>query len=196
MQGNVNFEQGVWLNRPQQVRIDGPNLHVVTDAATDFWRKTHYGFIRDNGHFLGFSTGAGFTAQIRVRARFDSLYDQAGLMVRLDESTWLKAGIEFSDGQAMLSTVLTVDRSDWATAPYAGDAQDFHLRLTVKDGVLRVQASADGLTWPLVRLSPFPQAASYQVGPMCCTPERQGLGVHFSDFHLTQPLDKDLHDLG
>jgi uncharacterized protein len=58
-----------------------------------------------------------------------------------------------------------------------------------------LQVSADGKTWPLVRLAPFPEAAAYQVGPMCCTPERAGLNVRFSEFRLTPPLGKDLHDL-
>src|SRR2546430_4048355 len=39
-------------------------------------------------------------------------------------------------------------------------------------GVLRLQVSADGRTWHLVGLSPFPKAASYRVGPVCSAPER------------------------
>ncbi|WP_088894563.1 DUF1349 domain-containing protein [Leptolyngbya ohadii] len=27
-------------------------LHLTTDAQTDFWRRTHYRFIRDNGHLV------------------------------------------------------------------------------------------------------------------------------------------------
>ena len=49
------------------------------------------------------------------RADFQSLYDQAGIMVRIDAQHWVKAGIEFSDGRAMLASVLTDGRSDWAT---------------------------------------------------------------------------------
>jgi regulation of enolase protein 1 (concanavalin A-like superfamily) len=30
---------------------------------------------------------------------------------------------------------------------------------------------------------------------MCCTPERRGLEVLFSDFSVTPPTDKPLHDL-
>jgi regulation of enolase protein 1 (concanavalin A-like superfamily) len=52
--------------------------------------------------------------QVRVRANYDALYDQAGIMIRLDERNWLKVGIEKSDGQCQLSSVLTIDRSDWA----------------------------------------------------------------------------------
>jgi regulation of enolase protein 1 (concanavalin A-like superfamily) len=190
------MEDGVWLNEPRVWSLNDGTLDVVTDAATDFWRETHYGFTRDSGHFLGVATGSAFTAEVRVRADYDTLYDQAGIMVRLDEHRWVKAGIELSDGRAMLSSVLTDGRSDWATGPYEHDARDFRVRATVADGVLRLQVSTDGRVWPLVRLAPFAVAETYRVGPMCCTPERAGLKVRFSEFRLTAPADKDLHDLG
>ena len=130
-----------------------------------------------------------------MQARYEELYDQAGIMVRVDEAHWVKAGIEMSDGNALLSSVLTVGQSDWATAIYGDDPADFRMRATVGRGVLRLQVSADGRTWHLTRLSPFPEAASYKVGPMCCTPERAGLKIRFSDFRVGPPLDKELHDL-
>lgn len=187
---------GAWLNEPRQWSSFGDSLQLVTDEATDFWRETHYGFERDSGHFLGFPTPAAFTAELRVRGDFQALYDQAGIMVRIDAQRWVKAGIEFSDGRAMLASVLTDGRSDWATAPYEHEARDFRLRATVANGVLRLQVSADGKIWPLMRLAPFPKANSYLVGPMACTPERAGLQVGFSAFRLTPPLGKALHDLG
>jgi regulation of enolase protein 1 (concanavalin A-like superfamily) len=189
------FAQGRWLNPPQHWSLAAEGLSVTTDHGTDFWRETHYGFIRDSGHFLGCDTPGDFTASLRIRARYEALYDQAGIMVRLGPDRWIKAGLEWSDGVAMLGSVLTLDRSDWATGPFAGDPADFWLRVTVARGVLRLQASADGHHWPLVRLCPFPQADRYQVGPMCCTPERAGLRVLFSDFALSPPLGRDLHDL-
>ncbi len=192
MQG---LEDGVWLNQPGAWSLENAVLDVTSDAETDFWRETHYGFTRDSGHFLGVATGPGFTAELRVRGLYEALYDQAGIMVRLDERRWVKAGIELSDGRAMLSSVLTDGRSDWATAPYAHDAGDFRMRATVADGVLRLQVSADGTLWPLVRLAPFPVAESYRVGPMCCSPQRSGLKVRFADFRLSAPTTKDLHDL-
>lgn len=188
-------QDGVWLNEPERWTAQGDSLEIVTDKATDFWRKTHYGFCRDSGHFLGFRTAQAFTAELRVRCDFQALYDQAGIMVRVDPEHWVKAGIEFSDGRAMLSSVLTNGQSDWATAPYEHDAGDFWMRVTVADGVLRLQASADGKVWPLVRLAPFTIAQSDWVGPMACSPERAGLPVTFTRFSLKPPLGKDLHDL-
>nr|WP_231748150.1 MULTISPECIES: DUF1349 domain-containing protein [unclassified Gluconobacter] len=91
---------------------------MTTDKGTDFWRETFYGFTHDSGHFYGMPAPSSFTAQLRIRAEYEKLYDQAGLMIRIDEKHWVKAGIELSDGRAMLSSVLTNGRSDWATASY------------------------------------------------------------------------------
>jgi uncharacterized protein len=189
------FDRCKWTNEPAQWKLSPAGLAVVTDNATDFWSRTHYGFTRHSGHLFGFTTTAGFTASLRVRGSYESLYDQAGLMVLIDDENWIKAGVEISDGEAMLSSVLTVGLSDWATGAFPGDASDFWLRVTVDKNVLRLQVSVDGKRWPLVRLCPFPPSTHYVVGPMCCTPEREGLSVLFSDFTVEEPSQKALHDL-
>ena len=125
------FEAGEWLNEPADWSLADETLNVVTDHGSDFWRETHYGFVRDSGHFLGVEAPGDFTAELRVRGAFEALYDQAGLMVRLDPERWLKAGIEWTDGAANIGSVLTLGQSDWATSPYSGNPQDFRLRLTV-----------------------------------------------------------------
>jgi regulation of enolase protein 1 (concanavalin A-like superfamily) len=191
----MTFTQCTWLNEPAVWRRDGDALKVTTDRSTDFWRETHYGFTRDSGHFFGLETAGDFTAEMRIQAQYRELYDQAGLMVRLSDAEWIKAGIELSDGKPMASSVLTLGKSDWATAAHHGDATDFRMRITIKAGVLRLQLSSDAKLWPLMRLCPFPVAKSYRVGPMCCTPERAGLPVVFSEFRVTEPTQKDLHDL-
>lgn len=191
----VDLGQGRWVNEPSDWRLDGDGLVMTTDDRTDFWRETHYGFTRDSGHFLGIPAGESFTATLRVRGEFRTLYDQAGLMIRLDATRWVKTGVEFSDGEAFISTVVTDGKSDWSVAkPFAG-MEDFWIRATVDKGALRVQASADGTVWPLVRLAPFPVAPAYEVGPTACTPERAGLTVRFSEFTIEPATSKDLHDL-
>ena len=189
------FTQASWLNAPEKYTLDAAQLRVTTDANTDFWRTTAYGFIRDSGHFLGTPIDGDFTAQLHVSAQYAALYDQAGLMVRIDEKNWIKCGVEFSDGQLLLSSVLTQDKSDWAVSSAPAMPHGFWLRVTVEKGAIRVQYSSDGQRWPLLRLAPFPAAARYLVGPMCCTPERGGLEVVFSQFSVRPPLQKGLHDL-
>ncbi|RUM00638.1 DUF1349 domain-containing protein [Rhizobium chutanense] len=192
---SIDFNKGKWLNEPASWRADETDLTLTTDEKTDFWRQTHYGFTRDNGHFLAFPTGDSFTAEIRVQGEFRTLYDQAGLMVRLDEKRWVKSGVEFTDGEAFLSAVVTDGRSDWSVAQPFKELEDFRIRITVAGGAIRIQASRDGRRWPLLRLAPFPAATRYEVGPTACTPERSGLTVRFSEFSIGPAVTTDLHDL-
>lgn len=191
----IDLNDGVWLNRPGSWHTDQNGLTMTTDAKTDFWRETFYGFTRDSGHFLGFASNGGFTASLRIRGEFRELYDQAGLMVRIDETRWIKTGVEFTDGELFLSTVVTDGRSDWSVSQPFRELNDFLIRVTIDKGAARIQASRDGSFWPLLRLAPFPVAPSYQVGPMACTPERAGLTVHFSEFSIGPAITTDLHDL-
>lgn len=192
---NIDFRRGQWLNRPATSAVSEYNLTITTDQKTDFWRETHYGFTRDTGHFLGIATADEFTATIRIQGEFRSLYDQAGLMVRIDEKRWVKTGVEFTDGQAFLSTVVTDGKSDWSVSQPFKELEDFYIRVTLANGAMRIQASRDGSFWPLLRLAPFPVADTYQVGPTACTPERSGLVVRFSEFTINPATSKDLHDL-
>lgn len=189
------FTDCIWHQTAPVFQIDDDTLKVITSEKTDFWRITQYDFIHDNGHFFSKTVDHEFTAQLHVRANFQELYDQAGLMVRIDERRWIKIGAEFSDGKLMMSTVLTDERSDWAVMPAPAIREGFWIRVTVRSGTVRAQYSGDGVHWPLLRLAPFPVADSYLVGPMCCTPQRAGLEVHFSNFSVQPALQKDLHDL-
>lgn len=193
---STDFNNGVWLNEPTKWQADDTGLTMTTDAKTDFWRETYYGFTRDSGHFLGFAATDGFTAKIRIRGEFRTLYDQAGLMVRIDETKWVKTGVEFTDGELFLSTVITDGKSDWSVSQPFRELEDFYIRVTVNNGAMRIQASRDGKFWPLLRLAPFPIASRYQVGPTACTPERSGLTVTFSEFSIGPAITTDLHDLG
>lgn len=190
----VDLATGRWLNRPTSWSAGNEVLRVVTDERTDFWRETHYGFVRDSGHFLGFPATTPMTVEVRVRARWEALYDQAGLMLRLDPQHWIKAGVEWSDGRPQLSTVVTLKRSDWSMTPLDGAGDDVRIRLAWSDGAVMVRASTEGAHWSLLRLAPFPMADDVLVGPMCCTPERAGLEVEFHELSITPgPIDP-LHE--
>lgn len=185
----MTWSKGSWINSPREKSFEDDKLTFETSENTDFWRKPLNGSARDSGHFFGMDAGSSFTAELRVQSTYKCLYDQAGIMVRIDEENWLKAGIEVLDGQMMLSSVLTVGKSDWATAVYQADASDFWLRVTIESGVVRLQISSDKKSWQLMRSAPFPFSENYLVGPMACTPKRGGLKVTFSDWKLSPPLN-------
>ncbi|XP_072933984.1 uncharacterized protein [Epargyreus clarus] len=133
-----------------------------------------------------------FTFEICVEADFNTLYDQAGLMIYLDEKHWLKAGIEYNDGQPMISCVLTNEVSDWSTGIYTGNPRKFWLRLTKMNEVVCVKYSIDNVRWTLLRLCPFHHDTCF-VGPMACSPKRDGLKVRFSGMAITTPAKDILH---
>ncbi len=190
-----DIKKWYWLNEPATWHLNEGKLQVVTDHKSDFWQTTWYDFQRHSGHVYGCEVEGDFTFQVCVEGDYTTLYDQAGLMLIQNEQHWLKAGIEFNDAQPMIGSVLTNPCSDWATGVFTGHAGRFWLRLTLANGALRLQYSCDGKHWPLLRLCPFSAASCNFIGIMCCTPEREGLAVTFSDMRLSPPLGKALHDL-
>jgi regulation of enolase protein 1 (concanavalin A-like superfamily) len=67
-----------WLNEPPQWREEEGTLTVTTGARTDFWRETHDGFVRDDGHLRGARVGGDFSATATVSGDYRALYEQAG----------------------------------------------------------------------------------------------------------------------
>lgn len=184
-------------------------LTLTTRPGTDFWRSTHYGFIRDTGH-LGYVERSGdFTARVRIRGNYQVLYDQAGLMLRKDERTWIKAGIEYTDGVAHLSVVVTNDFSDWSVIPVPElealeqDGGGVELRLSRHADAVRIEyrlverARADR-PWQMVRLAHLAvsDADVLKVGIMACSPERThapGFAAEFTGFTVGDAIPRDLH---
>ncbi|WP_412753705.1 DUF1349 domain-containing protein [Krasilnikovia sp. M28-CT-15] len=182
-----------WLNEPPQWSVEGDTVRAVTAADTDFWRNTFYGFIHDNGHFYHRDVSGDFTAEVTVHGRYDTLYDQSGLMLRVDERNWLKTGIEYTDGTTHVSTVITREFSDWSMVPWPDYAGSLRIRLTRHDTALRVQCATDDGGWRLLRLGYLDLPESVQVGVMCCSPQRAGFGASFTGFTVTEPISRELH---
>ena len=51
---------------------------------------------------------------ITFQGDYETLYDQAGMMVRIDDTHWIKLGIEHSDNITNFSIVVTRGQSDWS----------------------------------------------------------------------------------
>ena len=122
-----------WLNEPGRWSGSLDDLTVECEPGTDFWRTTHYGFVRDSGHFA--YSPFEDEAAVRFRGDFAAQYDQAGLMLRVDAEHWIKAGIELADGRAWLSVVVTRGVSDWSQQPApAPDADGWWTVRAVRGG--------------------------------------------------------------
>lgn len=178
-----------WLNEPPQWTLEPNNLEhgtleVVTGLETDFWRVTHYGFTRDNGHAYLDRADGDFVAHVKFTGDYEELYDQAGLMIRLDEQNWIKTGIELESGKLCLSAVVTREFSDWSVIPLETSPEAVWLRLERAGDAVRVDYALDGQHFQMLRLAYFPPNVPVGIGPMACSPKRAGFKAQFTNFKL------------
>ena len=173
-----------WLNEPATWKDQNDVLTVHTAPKSDFWRKTHYGFVRDNGHFYSQTVTGDFIAEVKVSGNYHDLYDHAGLMVRLDEATWIKCGIEFFEGSQHVSAVVTRDYSDWSVIPASQNPPGLWLRVTRHGESIEIKYSFDGQSYMLLRQAHLTDAPTLSVGPMCASPEGNGFDATFEAFSV------------
>jgi uncharacterized protein len=192
--GPIAFlNDATWLNLPAGLSHDDDQLTMTTGTETDFWRDTFYGFRRDNGHFFGAVAPSDFTAHVTFEGDYTTLYDQAGLMLRLDAKTWLKAGIEYSDGMTNFSTVITRGGSDWSVVAVPAVSGPQRLRLTRQGKAVLLHFLNVRGDWQMMRVADFPATAGAQLGPMACSPKRGGFTARFTEFTVGPVTDQPLH---
>ncbi len=177
-----------WFNPPPSWKDEAGCLKVTTGPKTDFWRKTHYGFINDNGHFYYQEVRGDFRAEAKITGAYRELYDQAGLMLRIDAENWIKTGIEFFDGLQHASAVVTRDFSDWSVVRLPQPPASLWLRVERKAEAVNIFYSVDGQQYWLLRSAYLPPTDSIQVGPVCASPTGQGFEAVIEDMKI-QPLE-------
>jgi len=176
-----------WLNPPASASYGAGTVSAKSRPKTDFWRKTFFGYITDNGHFYHLPMFGEFSFQARVNGQYASLYDQAGLMVRLDEKHWMKCGSELVDGKRWASVVFTHDFSDWSTLNDLSQTEAVYWRVQRKKDSLEAQVSMDGQNFTTIRQGYFPPLVEVQVGIMCASPEGAGFEARFDELRLDKP---------
>lgn len=189
----ADLSTGTWLNHPADWALEDGTLHITTAEKTDFWRHTHYGFVRDNGHFWRLPAPKSFTATLTFEGDYETLYDQAGLMLRLNERRWIKCGIEHSDGMTNFSIVVTRENSDWSVIGQPLISGPQTVRLTVQDDAIIAHFQTSDGAWNLMRVSDFPMGGEAMIGPMACSPERSGFRARFLNLNITTPIENPLH---
>ena len=172
-----------WLNEPPMWREEKGVLSVRAARKTDFWRKTHDGGIRDNGHFYYDLVENDFSASVEVIGQFQDQYDQAGLMLRLDEFTWLKCGVELKDGVQYASVVVTRDWSDWSIVKL-DRPKSISLHVQRKRKAIEVAFSLDGREFQMMRQTFLTEAPVLNVGPVLAAPKGDGFDAVFRGWTL------------
>ena len=182
-------EQMTWFNRPEKCEWKENSLSFFVTPKTDYWRITHYGFTVDDGPFLYGTRGGEFEVQVRLAAEFQALYDQLGLMLRYDEKTWIKAGIEYVNEKMHLSVVVTHNTSDWSVTELPGLPVSVWLKAIRELDSIQVFFSLDGTSFSLLRMAWFPAQKPVQVGMYAASPDGDGFQARFDDYKITHRPD-------
>jgi len=175
-----------WLNEPASWQRTGDVLTVSVDPSTDFWRETGYGYIRDSGHVYGEVLGGDLDVSVRMRCTLGTQYDQAGVMLRADERTWLKTGVEFFEGRPRLSTVLTLGRSSWMVTDLPEGTDEIVLRVSRRGDAVEVRYVIEDGPAELAALVFMPPGREVLAGVMAAAPEGPGFRVTFHDLRITE----------
>jgi len=210
-----------WLNNPTSWKVTdekgeqegscggfsvtGPTMTLRAPAKKDFWRRTYYAptLLKDDGPALLLAIGPEQECTVCVDFELTpkAQFDQAGLLVYLDPTHWLKCGIEFCDGVPRLSCVVTNVFSDWSTQPWKSTGARLRLHKVLQGESVVIEAAELGcdkfefsriahlstkMSSGCIEGDPESNAdASWRVGPFACCPIKQsGCEVQFSNFRL------------
>jgi uncharacterized protein len=189
----VTKQQMRWFNEPEKWKQKDEQVKVTCPQEVDFWRNTLHGFTKDDGPFYWMYCDGDFEARLSMKGKFKVLYDQAGMMVRLDEENWIKAGIVQYRDQLHVSCVFTRGNSDWSTHRIPKDikVEWFHVWIKRMGEVIEVFYSLDGDNWIRIRQGHFAEAPRLRVGMYCCAPESAGFKVTFDNFMIKATDDDD-----
>ena len=152
-------------------RTEGEELVIVPAPNRDYWSKTFYSplLVKHDAQTLVTTVPAHAEATLTTAFTLTPVaqFDQAGIMIIVDDETWVKAGIEYTDGVPRLSCVVTNDGySDWSTQHWP-DWDKVAVRVAVC------------LALPLLR-----QFASWcLLNAFCCSQRSTSIRVRVSKVH-------------
>jgi regulation of enolase protein 1 (concanavalin A-like superfamily) len=178
-----------WLHPPPWFSLEAEQLLLETAPGTDFWQRTHYGFQFDNGHALLTPVEGDFQVETEVEFHPVHQYDQAGLLVRISESCWLKTSVEYElDAPSRLGSVVTNQGwSDWATQNVPAWLRSARFRITRRAGDYVIEhGETDGL-WTQLRVARLHDDHGTQpvsVGIYACSPRGGGFKARFRSLRI------------
>ncbi|MCT4784013.1 MULTISPECIES: DUF1349 domain-containing protein [Exiguobacterium] len=185
------WQQYQWMNEPSDVEA-AERLTFRTLPDTDFWRNTHYGFNRMTAHaLLTGVTAKRFTCRATLEMKPNAMYDQAGILLYVNDDHWLKTSVEYiPDGPSHLGAVVTSHGySDWSTRDFSNEEMGGPLtfELVYTDGDVEVFFEYGNGTREQLRIAHLHDVSSLQVGPYACSPDvdAPGFTVTFTDWQLS-----------
>lgn len=178
------LERMQWFNEPESYSIKGKTLIMDVPAQTDYWRIAHYGFTVDDGPFLYTTYGGEFEAKVKVSGQYKTRFDQAGMMIRIDNENYVKFGIEFVDGKYNISTVVTHHTSDWSVITLDKPVDYLWVKAVRRRDAIELFYSFDDKEYVMMRTLWMQDNCPVMVGPVAACPDGDGFKARFDDFQV------------
>lgn len=175
-----------WFNEPEGWEIKNSTTFVMpVPAKTDYWRITHYGFTVDDAPFYYATYGGEFEVKVKITGNYKTIYDQMGLMLRIDHKNWIKTGVEFVNGKQNVSTVVTHNTSDWSVVELDKAPKSVWIKAVRRLDAVEVFYSFDDKEYKVIRTCYLEDNCPVQVGIMGASPDGDGFEAIFENFKVT-----------
>lgn len=180
-----------WTRQPQSWKIENGRVEVVTRPHTDLWQRTYYHFQNDNAPVFQAETDNPYFSFV-VKTEFaDSChrFDQCGIVMYLDSENWLKASVEYENGdyQHLGSVVTNEGYSDWATTVMDASIKSMWYRFSRRGDDYRVECSLDGMQFDQMRVCHMRKGAGkIRFGIYACSPEASSFKAVFSNMQMLE----------
>ena len=189
----LGWDAGSWTNPPARIRESGTDLRVTASEGSDAWRETAYGFTFDTENSLLAPFMRETAMEVEFTAAATVQFDQAGIFLRAAPDHWVKAGVEFADGQLQAGAVVTDPKSDWSSSPHHHwSGKRTVVRASWSGDALTIRAGLYGMPLELLRVAPFSPAGPVAAGPYAASPSSKQFEVAFHSWKITG-ADSSLH---
>ena len=180
-----------WTRAPRHYALSQNSIEITTEPQTDLWQRTYYHFRNDNAPVLQMATKEKFFS-FTVKTDFSESshrFDQCGVVLYLDSENWLKASVEYENGQFqhLGSVVTNHGYSDWATTEISSKVTSMWYRLSRRDDDFCIENSEDGVLFHQMRICHlFNAKDEIRFGVYACSPEHSSFRAFFTHMELTE----------
>lgn len=178
-----------WFNEPEKWEVKNKTLNMEVTPKSDYWRVSHYGFTVDDAPFYYATYGGEFEVKVKITGNYKTRFDQMGLMLRIDNERWIKAGVEFVDNKFNISAVVTDKKSDWSVLQLEKTPSFVWIKAVRRLDAVEFFYSLDDKDYIMIRNAPFQDNIPVMVGLMAASPDGDGFNAKFENFKVTQLPD-------
>lgn len=178
-----------WFNESEKWEVKNKTLNMEVTPKSDYWRVSHYGFTVDDAPFYYATYGGEFEVKVKITGNYKTRFDQMGLMLRIDNERWIKAGVEFVDNKFNISAVVTDKKSDWSVLQLEKTPSFVWIKAVRRLDAVEFFYSLDDKNYIMIRNAPFQDNIPVMVGLMAASPDGDGFNAKFENFKVTQLPD-------